>query len=140
MTTTIAKLAVEALIANGITQLYCLPGVQNDHFFNALFDHTDAITPIQTRHEQGAAYMATGAALVIDPAGAVSGSVQASPRQVRHLPVQQPQVATEPRGWGAISRPTLPCRGHGGGPSAPARTSMASSGLLEGGGGGGSLP
>ncbi|MEC8120823.1 MAG: thiamine pyrophosphate-dependent enzyme [Pseudomonadota bacterium] len=63
MTTTIAKLAVEALIANGITQLYCLPGVQNDHFFNALFDHTDAITPIQTRHEQGAAYMATGAAL-----------------------------------------------------------------------------
>ena len=63
MTTTIAKLAVEALIANGIEQLYCLPGVQNDHFFNALFDHTDAITPIQTRHEQGAAYMATGAAL-----------------------------------------------------------------------------
>ena len=63
MTTTIATLAVEALIANGITQLYCLPGVQNDHFFNALFDHTDAITPIQTRHEQGAAYMATGAAL-----------------------------------------------------------------------------
>ena len=63
MTTTIAKLAVEALIANGMTQLYCLPGVQNDHFFNALFDHTDAITPIQTRHEQGAAYMAMGAAL-----------------------------------------------------------------------------
>ena len=58
MTTTIAKLAVEALIANGIEQLYCLPGVQNDHFFNALFDHTDAITPIQTRHEQGAAFMA----------------------------------------------------------------------------------
>ena len=63
MTTTIAELAVETLVTNGITQLYCLPGVQNDHFFNALFDHTDAITPIQTRHEQGAAYMATGAAL-----------------------------------------------------------------------------
>ena len=63
MTTTIAELAVETLITNGINQLYCLPGVQNDHFFNALFDHTDAITPIQTRHEQGAAYMATGAAL-----------------------------------------------------------------------------
>ena len=59
MTTTIAKLAVEALIANGIEQLYCLPGVQNDHFFNALFDHTDAITPIQTRHEQGACLLYT---------------------------------------------------------------------------------
>ena len=63
MTTNIATLTVQALIANGIDQLYCLPGVQNDHFFNALFDHTDMITPIQTRHEQGAAYMATGAAL-----------------------------------------------------------------------------
>ena len=50
MTTTIAKLAVEALIANGIEQLYCLPGVQNDHFFNALFDHTDAITPVSYTH------------------------------------------------------------------------------------------
>ncbi len=63
MTTNIATLTVQVLIANGIDQLYCLPGVQNDHFFNALFDHTDMITPIQTRHEQGAAYMATGAAL-----------------------------------------------------------------------------
>ena len=63
MTTNIATLTVQALIANGIDQLYCLPGVQNDHFFNALFDHTDMVTPIQTRHEQGAAYMATGAAL-----------------------------------------------------------------------------
>ena len=63
MNTTIVTFAVKALIANGIDQLYCLPGVQNDHFFNALFDHTDMITPIQTRHEQSAAYMATGAAL-----------------------------------------------------------------------------
>ena len=42
MTTTIAKLAVEALIANGIEQLYCLPGVQNDHFFNALFNFSNS--------------------------------------------------------------------------------------------------
>ncbi|MEC8641442.1 MAG: thiamine pyrophosphate-dependent enzyme [Pseudomonadota bacterium] len=61
--TTIAELVVETLIANGISQLYCLPGVQNDGFFDRLFDHTDRITPIQTRHEQGAAYMATGASL-----------------------------------------------------------------------------
>ena len=60
---TIADLVAETLIANGIDQLYCLPGVQNDGFFDALFDRTDRITPVQTRHEQGAAYMATGAAL-----------------------------------------------------------------------------
>jgi len=59
----IAELVAETLIANGIDQLYCLPGIQNDGFFDALFDRTDRITPIQTRHEQGAAYMATGAAL-----------------------------------------------------------------------------
>lgn len=59
----IADLVAEMLIANGIDQLYCLPGIQNDGFFDALFDRTDRITPIQTRHEQGAAYMATGAAL-----------------------------------------------------------------------------
>ena len=59
----IADLVAETLIANGIDQLYCLPGVQNDGFFDAIFDRTDRITPIQTRHEQGAAYMATGAAL-----------------------------------------------------------------------------
>ena len=59
----IADLVTETLIANGIDQFYCLPGVQNDGFFDALFDRTDRITPIQTRHEQGAAYMATGAAL-----------------------------------------------------------------------------
>ena len=59
----IADLVAESLIVNGIDQLYCLPGIQNDGFFDSLFDRTDRITPIQTRHEQGAAYMATGAAL-----------------------------------------------------------------------------
>ena len=63
MTQTVASLAVETLIANGIDNLYCLPGVQNDPFFNALYDRRDALAPIQTRHEQGAAYMALGAAL-----------------------------------------------------------------------------
>ena len=63
MTASIANLAVRALIENGIDTLYCLPGVQNDGFFDALFDNTDHLTPIQARHEQGAAYMAMGAAL-----------------------------------------------------------------------------
>ena len=59
----VAELAVESLIANGIEALYCLPGVQNDPFFNTLYDRADALKPIQARHEQGAAYMALGAAL-----------------------------------------------------------------------------
>jgi acetolactate synthase-1/2/3 large subunit len=54
---------VQALIAHGIKSIYCLPGIQNDHLFNALFDAGDALSVIHTRHEQGAAYMALGAAL-----------------------------------------------------------------------------
>ena len=63
MTQTVAQLITRSLIKKKIDQLYCLPGVQNDPFFNTLYDYTDDITPIVTRHEQGAAYMATGAAL-----------------------------------------------------------------------------
>ena len=59
----VAQLVVDALRATGITQLFCIPGVQNDDFFNALVDAPD-IAPIVTRHEQGAAYMAMGAAQV----------------------------------------------------------------------------
>ena len=63
MPDTVAELVVETLIQNGIDRLYCLPGVQNDDFFDALYDAQNRLTPIQTRHEQGAAYMALGAAL-----------------------------------------------------------------------------
>ena len=63
MSTTVAALTVEALIETGFRNLYCLPGVQNDPFFDALYDRTDTLKPVQARHEQGAAYMALGAAL-----------------------------------------------------------------------------
>ncbi|MGI9480618.1 MAG: thiamine pyrophosphate-dependent enzyme [Hyphomicrobiaceae bacterium] len=63
MSRNVAELVVDALIENGIEQLYCLPGVQNDDFFDALYDRQDVLPPIHTRHEQGAAYMALGAAL-----------------------------------------------------------------------------
>src|SRR6478736_6311149 len=59
----IAQQVVAALRAAGIDTLFCLPGVQNDDFFNALVDAPD-IRPIVSRHEQGAAYMANGASLV----------------------------------------------------------------------------
>ena len=58
---TIAQHVIEAVRLAGIDTLYCLPGVQNDDFFDTLFD-ADDITPIVARHEQGAAYMAMGAA------------------------------------------------------------------------------
>jgi acetolactate synthase-1/2/3 large subunit len=61
--TTIAQLVVDGLTAAGIDTLYCLPGVQNDDFFDALVD-APHIRPVVTRHEQGAAYMAMGAAQV----------------------------------------------------------------------------
>ena len=60
---TVARLSVEALRSLGVDTLFCLPGVQNDDFFDALVDARD-IRPVVTRHEQGAAYMAMGAAQV----------------------------------------------------------------------------
>jgi acetolactate synthase I/II/III large subunit len=54
---------VRSLVAHGISTVYALPGVQSDHLFNAFFDAGDAIRVVHTRHEQGAAYMALGAAL-----------------------------------------------------------------------------
>ncbi|MGH7155967.1 MAG: thiamine pyrophosphate-binding protein, partial [Acetobacteraceae bacterium] len=60
---TTGEAAVASLAANGIDTLFCLPGVQNDHLFDALHKAQDRIRPIHTRHEQGAAYMALGAAM-----------------------------------------------------------------------------
>lgn len=54
---------VKSLIGNGVDTLFALPGVQLDHLFNALHDEGNAIRVINTRHEQGAGYMALGYAL-----------------------------------------------------------------------------
>src|SRR3954465_509099 len=54
---------VRSILGQGVSTIYCLPGVQSDHLFNAMFDAGDALAVIHTRHEQGAAYMALGAAL-----------------------------------------------------------------------------
>ncbi|TBR27339.1 MAG: acetolactate synthase, partial [Reyranella sp.] len=58
-----AQTVVSMLEVNGIDTLYCLPGVQNDPFFDALYDRTNAIRPIHARHEQACAYMALGHAM-----------------------------------------------------------------------------
>jgi acetolactate synthase-1/2/3 large subunit len=60
---TAAEATVASLIAHGVDTLYALPGVHNDFLFEALFKAADKIRTVHTRHEQGAAYMALGAAL-----------------------------------------------------------------------------
>ena len=58
-----AEAVAASLVANGIDTLYCVPGVQNDVLMDALYHVQDKIRIIHTRHEQGAAYMALGAAM-----------------------------------------------------------------------------
>src|SRR3954462_6436442 len=60
---TTAEAIVGSLISHGLDTIYALPGVQNDHLFDALFKASDRIRVVHARHEQGAAYMALGAAL-----------------------------------------------------------------------------
>lgn len=58
-----AEVTIRTMAANGLDTLYCLPGVQNDDFFDALVRSGNPLKPIHTRHEQATAYMALGAAL-----------------------------------------------------------------------------
>ena len=60
---TTAEAVVRTMALNGIEQVFCLPGVQNDFLFEALHGAQGAMRVIHTRHEQGAAYMALGAAM-----------------------------------------------------------------------------
>ncbi|MBV1696957.1 MAG: acetolactate synthase [Hyphomicrobiales bacterium] len=60
---TAAEAVVATLIGHGLDTIYALPGYQNDHLFDALFRVSDRLRTVHTRHEQGAAYMALGAAL-----------------------------------------------------------------------------
>src|ERR1700735_5870408 len=65
-TMTAAEAVVATLIGHGLDTVYALPGVQNDHLFDALFKVSDRLRTVHTRHEQGAAYMALGAALATE--------------------------------------------------------------------------
>lgn len=62
-TMTTAEAVVDQLARNQVSTVFALPGVQNDHLFDAFAGAADRIKLIHTRHEQGAAYMALGAAL-----------------------------------------------------------------------------
>lgn len=58
-----ADATVETLLAHGLRTVYALPGVHNDHLFDAFVRSDGRLKVVHTRHEQGAAYMALGAAL-----------------------------------------------------------------------------
>src|SRR6516225_9984356 len=60
---TAADAVIATLIGHGLDSIYALPGLQNDPLFDALFRCSDRLRTIHTRHEQGAGYMALGAAL-----------------------------------------------------------------------------
>ena len=60
---TTGQAVVNALLSHGIDTVYALPGVHNDHFFDALYKAGNRVRVVHTRHEQGCAYMALGAAL-----------------------------------------------------------------------------
>ena len=61
---------VKSLRTHGIDTMFGIPGVQLDHFFNALHDERNAIRFIQNRHEQGGGYMAFGYAASSGKVGA----------------------------------------------------------------------
>src|SRR5512132_1586812 len=60
---TTAEAVVATLIGHGLDTVYALPGIHNDYLFDAFQRTGDHLRVVHTRHEQGAAYMALGAAL-----------------------------------------------------------------------------
>jgi acetolactate synthase-1/2/3 large subunit len=108
-------LVVRSLLAHGLETIYCLPGVQNDAFFHAVFDAGGRPRTVHTRHEQGAAYMALGAALATGRPAAYSvvpgpgvlntlaalSTAYATNARVLCLTGQIPSRAID-RGWGQL--------------------------------------
>jgi len=60
---TTGEAVVATLIGHGLDAVYGLPGIHNDHLFDAFQRAGEFLRVVHTRHEQGAAYMALGAAL-----------------------------------------------------------------------------
>ena len=63
MRMTTAAATVDALLRHGIETLFALPGVHNDHLFDAVHGSGGRMRVLHPRHEQTSAYMALGAAL-----------------------------------------------------------------------------
>ncbi|MDD4033318.1 MAG: biosynthetic-type acetolactate synthase large subunit [Bacteroidales bacterium] len=66
-----AEALIRSLLAEGVDTLFGYPGGAIMPFFDKLYDHTDHINFILTRHEQGAAHAAQGYARVTGKPGIV---------------------------------------------------------------------
>lgn len=110
-----AEIVIDSLVGAGIDTLYCLPGVQNDPFFDALWHRQSELKPIHSRHEQGAAYMAMGAALatgkpqaccLVPGVGFLNGATAFATAYSTGAPVMillsHIAMAQIGRGWGAL--------------------------------------
>lgn len=64
-----ADAIVESLIANDVDTMFGLPGGQLDHLFDSIYRSDGKINIINSRHEQGAAYMAMGYAQTTEKVG-----------------------------------------------------------------------
>jgi acetolactate synthase-1/2/3 large subunit len=112
---TTAEATIDALLAHGIDTIFALPGVHNDHLFDAIHRSDGKMRVIHTRHEQTSAYMALGAALatgrprafaVVPGPGLLNASAAlltayASGAPVIALVGQIPSDAID-RGWGHL--------------------------------------
>ncbi len=112
---TTAEATVDALLAHGIETIFALPGVHNDHLFDAIHRSDGRTRVIHTRHEQTAAYMALGAALatgkpqvfaVVPGPGLLNASAALLTAYAAGAPVialvgQIPSDAID-RGWGHL--------------------------------------
>lgn len=58
-----ADAAVETLLNHGVDTIYGVPGIHNDHLFDAFWRKRDRLRVLHARHEQTAGYMALGAAM-----------------------------------------------------------------------------
>jgi acetolactate synthase-1/2/3 large subunit len=112
---TTAEATVDALLRHGIDTIFALPGVHNDHLFDAIHRSEGRMKVIHTRHEQTAAYMALGAALatgrpqpfaVVPGPGLLNASAALLTAYATGAPVialvgQIPSDAID-RGWGHL--------------------------------------
>lgn len=64
--------AVRSLLAHGVTDLFGVPGIQLDPFYNAMYDEGRPLAVYTARHEQGSAYMALGYAATSDRVGVLA--------------------------------------------------------------------
>ena len=67
---TTGQAIVKSLIRHGVDTMFGIPGAHTYDFIDALYQHKDQIKLIQTRHEQGAGYMAYGYAKATGKVGA----------------------------------------------------------------------